>query len=90
MPMYVVRKESSTTTKLKVIFDASARTTSGALLNNQFLVGSTVHPPLIDVLIRFQCQKIALTADINKIYREIILPTDQRDLHRFVWRDDRT
>ena len=53
LPMYVVRKESSTTTKLRAVFGVSARTLTGTSLNNILLVGPTVHPPLVDVLIRF-------------------------------------
>ena len=52
MSMHAVRKDSSTTTKLRVVFDAFAETDSGSSLNDQFLVGPTVHPSLIDVLIR--------------------------------------
>lgn len=32
LPMHVVRKESSTTTKLHAVFDASAKTSSGISL----------------------------------------------------------
>ena len=90
MPMHAVHKEFSTTTKLRVVFDASAKTTSGSSLNDQFLVGPTVHSSLIDVLIRFRRHKIAMTTDVSKMYRAILLSKDQRDLHRFMWREDRT
>ena len=53
MPMHVVHKETSTTTKLRMAFDASAKTASGVSLNDQFIVGPTVHSPLTDVLIQF-------------------------------------
>ena len=53
MPMHAVHKESSATTKLRVVFDASAKIASGASPNDQFLVGPTVHSSLIDVLIQF-------------------------------------
>ena len=53
LPMHMVRKDSSTTSKIQIIFDASAKTASGASLNDQLLVGPVVHPPLIDVLLRF-------------------------------------
>ena len=88
--MHAVRKESSTTTKLRVVFDASAKTASGASLNDQLLVGPTVHSSLIDVLIRFRRHKIAMTTDVSKMYRAILLSKEQRDLHRFVCREDRT
>ena len=34
-------------------FDASAKSSTGVSLNDTLMVGPTVHPPLIDVLIRF-------------------------------------
>lgn len=86
LPMHAVRKEQSTTTKLRVVFDASAQSTSGVSLNDTLLVGPTVHSPLVDVLLRFRSHRIALTADISKMYRAIDLSPDDKDLHRFMWR----
>ena len=86
LPMHAVKKESSTTTKIRAVFDASATSSSGASLNDLLLVGPTVHSPLIDVLLRFQWHLIALTADVCKMYRAIELTHQDRDLHRFVWR----
>ena len=43
MPMHVVVKSSSTTMKLRIVFDASAKSTSGTSLNHHLLVGPTVH-----------------------------------------------
>ena len=81
-----VRKETSTTTKLRAVFDASMKTMSGVSLNDLLMVGPTIHPPLINVLLRFRMHRIAIVADISKMYRAIELPTSDRDLHRFVWR----
>ena len=86
LPMHAVRKEHSTTTKIRAVFDASAKSASGTSLNDLLLVGPTIHPPLIDVLLRFRYHRIALTADVSKMYRAISLVPPDRDLHRFVWR----
>ena len=86
LPMHAVRKEHSTTTKLRVVFDASAKSTSGVSLNDTLLVGPTVHPPLVDVLLRFRFHRVAITADVSKMYRAVELAPSDRDLHRFVWR----
>lgn len=51
--MHTVRKDSSTTTKIRVVFDASMKTASGVSLNDTLMVGPTVHPSLDEVLIRF-------------------------------------
>ena len=84
--MHAVRKEASTTTKLRVVFDASMKTSSGVSLNDVLMVGPTVHQLLVDVLLRFRTHRIAVVADISKMYRAVELPPTDRDLHRFVWR----
>ena len=86
LPMHAVFKDSSTTTKLRVVFDGSAITTSGTSLNQALLVGPTIQPTLSDILLRFRCYPIALNADISKMYREVQLHPLDKDLHRFVWR----
>ena len=86
LPMHAVRKESSTTTKVRAVFDASAKSSTGVSLNDVLLVGPTIHPSLVDVLLRFRFHRIALTADVSKMYRAIELTQSDKDLHRFVWR----
>ena len=88
MPMHVVFKESSNTTKIRPVFDASAKSTTGMSLNDILMVGPTVHPTLVDVLLRFCLNKIALTTDVSKMYRAIQLADIDKDLHRFVWRSN--
>ena len=86
--MHAVMKESSTTTKLRVVFDASARTTTGYSLNDALMVGPTLYPDIIDDLLRFRSYPVAVTVDISKIYRAVGLSSADRDLHRFVWRSN--
>lgn len=83
---YLPLKESSTTTKLLAVFDASAKSSSGMSLNDMLLVGPTVHPSPVDVMLHFRSHRIALTTDVSKMYRAVVLPETDRDLHRFVWR----
>ena len=90
LPMHAVYKQSSTTTKVRAVFNASAKSSSGVSLNDTLLVGPTIHPPLIDVLLRFRMHRVAMTADVSKMYRAVELAPDDRDLHRFVWRSDPT
>ncbi len=68
------------------MFDGSAKSTSGVSINDQLLVGPTVHSSLVDVLLRFRMHRIALTTDVSRMYRAVALPENERDLHRFVWR----
>ena len=88
LPMHAVYKQDSTTSKLRIVFDASAKTSSGTSLNDHLLVGPTVHPPLVDVLLRFRKFSVPLTTDVSRMYRAVRLADDQKDLHRFLWRED--
>ena len=89
MPMHAVKKDSSVTTKLRVVFDASAKSNTDVSLNDTLMIGPTVHSSLVDVLLRFRLHPIALTADISKMYRAIELSPADKDYHRFLWRECR-
>ena len=86
MPMHCVRKASSTTTKLRVVFDASAKTISGLSYNDTLAVGPMLHMTLDRILMRFRMHRVALTGDVQKMYREILLAPSDQNFHRFVWR----
>lgn len=87
LPMHGVSKDS-TTTKLRVVFDASAKTSNGSSLNDMLWSGPTDYPLLSNLLIRFRRHPIALSADISQMFREILLAPEDRDLHRFLTFDD--
>lgn len=61
-----VIRESSTTTKLRVVFDASAKTTSG-ISNDALMVKTNLQDNIIDIILRFLLPAIAITADLQKI-----------------------
>ena len=64
-------KKSSSTTKLRIVFDASAVTTSGNSLNDSLIPVPCMYPAIPDLLIKFRTHKIAMTADIGKIFCEV-------------------
>ena len=90
MPVHAVYKESSSTTKVRAVFDASARSTNHNSLNDLLAVGPTLHPTLDQILLRFRTYTVAISGDITKMYREVLFHQDDRSLHRFIWRADTT
>ena len=86
MPMHCVMKESSSTTKLRVVFDGSAASSSGISLNSALHTGPQLQPTLGTIIMQFRSYPIALSADIAKMYRAIQLSATDKDLHRFLWR----
>ena len=89
LPHHCVLKEDSSTTKLRVVFDASSKTTTGVSLNECLLVGPKVQEDLFDILLRFRFFKVGMSADIAKMYRQVELSKKDKDYHRIFWRFDR-
>ena len=90
LPMHGVKKECSSTTKLRVVFDASAKSSTSVSLNDTLMVGLTLYPNLTDVLIRFRSYPFAIAGDISKMYRAVQLTPGDRDLRRFLWQPNLT
>ena len=86
MPMHSVSKVTSSTTKLRVVFDASAKKTSGLSYNDTLAAGPMLHMTLDKILMRFRMYRVALTGDVQKMYREILLTPSDQNFHRFMWR----
>ncbi len=87
LPVHGVFKDHSTTTKVRPVFDGSARSSSGASLNDLLLPGPNLYPRIEDILINFRLHLIAFSADISKMFREILLNPSEYDLHRFLTRN---
>ncbi|XP_017788509.1 PREDICTED: uncharacterized protein LOC108571049 [Habropoda laboriosa] len=88
LPHHAVYKESSTTTKLRVVFDGSAKTSSGISLNDAQLVGMPVQSDLVTILLRFRKHRYVLSADIEKMYRQIRVREEHRRFQRILWRSN--
>ena len=86
LPHRCVLKSDSTTTKLRVVFDASAKTTTGISLNECLMVGPKHQDDIFDNLILFRFFKIGMSADVTKMYRQVELSEKHRDYHRLLWR----
>jgi hypothetical protein len=81
-----VFKKDSTTTKLRVVFDGSCHTTNGKSLNDNLFSGPALQQELFSILARFRTHQYVLTADIAKMYRQILVDCDDRNYQLIVWR----
>ncbi|XP_045445808.1 uncharacterized protein LOC123653874 [Melitaea cinxia] len=89
LPHHGIYREDSLTTKLRVVFNASAATTSNYSLNDIQYVGPILQNDVFSILLRFRQYKYVVCADIQKMYRNIGIHLDQRDLQLIVWRASR-
>lgn len=88
LPHHSVIREQSESTKLRVVFDASCKTSSGKSFNDIQLVGPVVQDDLLSILLRFRQNTYVVTGDIEKMYRQILVDESQRHLQLILWRDD--
>ncbi|XP_018576722.1 uncharacterized protein LOC108915233, partial [Anoplophora glabripennis] len=88
LPHHPVVRDHSVTTKVRMVFDGSAKTTSGSSLNDLLLVGPTIQPDLIHIILRFRTHQYVLTADIAMMYRQINIHDSDKNLQRICWRKD--
>ncbi|XP_024885139.1 uncharacterized protein LOC112463171, partial [Temnothorax curvispinosus] len=86
IPHHAVVTQVNGQNKLRVVFNASAKTTSGKSLNDILQVGPTIQPTLFVIVLRFRQHQFVLTADIVKMYRQVEIIEEQRNLQRIVWR----
>ncbi|XP_065092101.1 uncharacterized protein LOC135712930 [Ochlerotatus camptorhynchus] len=81
LPHHPVVKQSSTTTKVQVVFDGSAKTSTGHSLNDALLVGPVVQDDILDIHLRFRMVKNAIVADAEKM----LMHRTDRPLQKILW-----
>jgi hypothetical protein len=90
IPHHAVIKESSSTTKTRVVFNASHLDSNGVSLNSTLHTGPVLQPKLSSTLLKWRKYKIVLTADIEKMYRAISIHPEHRKFQKIIWEDPET
>ncbi|XP_062535269.1 uncharacterized protein LOC134204459 [Armigeres subalbatus] len=88
LPHHAVRRPESTTTKTRVVFDASHKSHGQLSLNEVLFTGPTVQPSLLVVVVNFRMPKYVYCADAEKMFRQVWVHPDDRNLLSLVWRSD--
>ncbi|XP_056637714.1 uncharacterized protein LOC130445849 [Diorhabda sublineata] len=73
LPHHGILKEMSTTTRLRVVFDGSCKTSTGWSLNDLQYIDPKVQKDIINILLRFRTYKFVVSVDISKMYRQILI-----------------
>ncbi|XP_054719312.1 uncharacterized protein LOC129228653 [Uloborus diversus] len=88
MPHHGVIREHSSTTKLRVVFDASAKSSTNISLNDVLHAGPKLQTDLFYILLNFRIHSIALAADIEKMFRQILVSHSDSDFQKIIWREN--
>lgn len=87
-PHYYIPHHAAGTKKFRVVFDGSSRTRNGVAFNDIQMTGEKLQSELTSITMRFRTHKVALTADIKKMYRQVRIDPEQLDYQRILWRVD--
>ncbi|XP_055848250.1 uncharacterized protein LOC129913542 [Episyrphus balteatus] len=90
LPHHAVLKPESSSTKLRVVFDGSFKDRNGYSLNDALMIGPPIQRNLFSVCLRFRRHKFVFSADIIKMFRQIMISEQDTDFQRIVWRKSPT
>ena len=86
LPHHGVTRQDSHTTKLRIVYDGSARALGDLYsLNDCLQAGPNYIPKLLHILMQFQWHRIAVTANIVKAFLMIGVNPLDREFLRFLW-----
>ena len=89
LPHKEVVRESAQSTKLRVVYDASAKPSpESPSLNDCLYAGPPLQNKLWQILVRARSFPVVITGDIQKAFLQIRVKECERDALRFHWRAD--
>lgn len=86
LPHHCVLKPESVSTKIRVVFDASAKGSKGISLNDTLFSGPKLHQDLSAILLKFRTYPVCFIADIRLMYNQIKINPEHKNYQRFLWR----
>lgn len=86
LPHHAVVKPDRTSTKVRVVFNASKRTDNGVSLNDILYTGPTLQNELTNVVLRWRFFKYVFNGDIQKMYRQIFVHEKDQQFQRILFR----
>ena len=89
LPHHAVVKHDKDNTKVRIVYNASARSGAGTSLNDALLVGPKFNQRILDILLRFRSFQTALVADIKKAFLMVGVDEGDQDVLCFLRLKDR-
>lgn len=87
LPHHAVVRKDKTTSKVRVVFNASSKNNFQVSLNDTLMIGPKLQADLRHLVLRWRLHPIALVADIVKMYRMVRIAEEDAVYQRIVWRD---
>lgn len=90
IPYLSVIRKNAVTTKLRNVFNASTASSNGISLNQQIFAGPKLQTHIFDLIVRTRQFPIIYSADVTKMFRQILVREEDRDKQRIIWRKNTT
>ncbi|GFU75138.1 uncharacterized protein TNCV_2055811 [Trichonephila clavipes] len=87
LPHQAIKKEGRVTISTRIVFDAASHQANELSLNDCLWPGPNLNPNLLDVLINFRLNQVAISSDIRQAFLQICLADKHKDFVRFLWTD---
>ena len=87
IPHHAVIRRDKSTTRLRIVFDASAKS-DGASLNDCLHAGSSLTQSIFDIMLSFRNHRVALVGEVEKALLMAHMNEADKDVLRFLWVDD--
>ncbi|XP_075167783.1 uncharacterized protein LOC142239930 [Haematobia irritans] len=88
LPHHAVVRPDSTTTKVRVVFNASSPTSNGFSLNDVLHTGPVLQQDLVVLILRWRFFRYVFNGDITKMYRQILVHPKHRAFQRILFRQN--
>lgn len=88
IPHHCVVRTNNSSTPVRVVFDGSAKTDNGISLNDLLLTGGNLHHDILKIILQFRLHKICFSADISKMYRQVLIDPSERCYQHILWREN--
>ena len=88
LPHLPVIRPEKTSSKLRIVFDASAKGPGGLCLNDCVEVGDNLYPDMLALVLRFGWNAIAWIGDVTKAFLQLELQHEDRSACKVLWIKD--
>ena len=89
LPHHAVVRQDKSTTKVRIVYDALAKSASNnPSLNECLHKGPKFNQLIFDLLVQFRSYEVALTADLEKAFLMVAVDEADRDALRYIWVDE--
>ncbi|XP_075167666.1 uncharacterized protein LOC142239781 [Haematobia irritans] len=87
MPHSAVVRETSLTSKVRVVFDASSKTSNGKSLNDILLMRPRLQRDIFDIITKWRSWQFVISADVEKMF--IMIEEVDQEYQHVLWRNSK-